>query len=287
MSSNIAERLVARLEPLLDQDRIKFHGNIPSPHIVIDQFLNKEVARQVECEFPPSEDTRWNRFSHVNDKKLAYNTEFDLPPAVKRLVDALSSNTFVRYMEKLTKVEGLIPDHFSSGAMHYTLAGGYIKLHLDPTVHPVDPRLKRQFNLLIYLNKNWEESFGGELQLWDIPVTKCFKKVLPAFNRAIIIDTKTTVHGFPEPIRCSEDNGRKALVMYYFTREKMPIPAKITNYKAQPDDSFFVKMKVFYGRTLLQTFYFLKRYFNFNEKRVFRVMKFAESILTSIGLKKR
>ena len=37
--------------------------------------------------------------------------------------------------------------------------------------------LDRRINVLIYLNHNWKESYGGSLELWDRKVKKCVKKI--------------------------------------------------------------------------------------------------------------
>jgi len=146
MSSKIAEELLARLEPLLDQNKVEYHkyyDNIQIPHIAFDDFLDKTLARQVESEFPPAGDPRWEYNHHPNEKKLGYNLAYDLPPTVIDLVEALSSKAFVGYLEELTQIDGLVPDHSHSKAMHLALTGGYINLHMDPNVHPVDRHLKR------------------------------------------------------------------------------------------------------------------------------------------------
>ena len=36
--------------------------------------------------------------------------------------------------------------------------------------------LDRRINVLIYLNHEWEEKFGGSLELWDNEIKKMCKK---------------------------------------------------------------------------------------------------------------
>ena len=74
--------------------------------------------------------------------------------------------------------------------------------------------LERRLNLIVFLNDDWDESYGGWLQLSDaVPdeaSTACpwrpgesRARVLPALNRAVIFDTTCpSFHGLPEPIRC-------------------------------------------------------------------------------------
>jgi len=39
-------------------------------------------------------------------------------------------------------------------------------VHVDYNKHNYLP-LDRRLNLLLYLNEDWEESFGGAIELWD------------------------------------------------------------------------------------------------------------------------
>ena len=286
MVSKIVEQLMGRHGPLLDQNRAEYHEDIETPHIVFEDFLDRTLAKQVASEFPPVGDTRWTHNYHFNERKMGYDLNYDLPPSVKKLVEALSSKAFIEYIKKLTKIDGLVPDYDHSTAMHYALAGGFINLHMDPNVHVSNHHLERRVNLLLYLNRNWKESFGGELQIWDSDVTKCYKKVLPAFNRCIIFDTKKVMHGFPDPITCPKDDGRKAVVMYYFTRHNVSITQRITDYKARPSDSLPVKIKIYFGRVLLYVFYFLRDHFNFSQDTAGKLTKFVDTILSLIKLRK-
>jgi hypothetical protein len=78
--------------------------------------------------------------------------------------------------------------------------------------------LDRRLNLLLYLNKDWPEEYGGHLELWDRQMQKCEAKVLPIFNRVLIFGTTDfTYHGHPDPLRCPEGVTRKSLALYYFS----------------------------------------------------------------------
>ena len=90
-------------------------------------------------------------------------------------------------------------------------------MHADYNKHEAYG-LDRRLNLLLYLNKNWREEFGGQLQLWDRDMTRCEAKIAPVFNRVMIFGTTDfTYHGHPDPLQCPEDMTRKSLALYYFT----------------------------------------------------------------------
>ena len=95
--------------------------------------------------------------------------------------------------------------------------GGHLAIHADFNPH-VKLKLRRRLNLLIYLNEDWEERFGGDLELWDKKMEKCEVKISPIFNRAVLFNTDSdTFHGNPEPLDCPPKRSRRSLGFYYYT----------------------------------------------------------------------
>jgi hypothetical protein len=118
----------------------------------------------------------------------------------------------------LTGITGLIPDpSFNGGGCHQIQRGGKLGVHVDfnklKTVN-----LDRRLNLLVYLNKNWKDEYGGHFELWDAEGKSSLKKVAPLFNRCVIFSTtETSYHGHPHPLTCPEGSTRKSVALYYYT----------------------------------------------------------------------
>src|SRR5690606_7951229 len=75
-----------------------------------------------------------------------------------------------------------------------------------------------RLNILIYLNKDWEESYGGHFELWDKDMKECQQKILPVFNRmAMFSTTSHSYHGHPNPLTCPDDRSRKSIALYYYS----------------------------------------------------------------------
>ena len=78
-------------------------------------------------------------------------------------------------------------------------------------------KLDRRLNVIVYLNPNWKEDYGGHLEFWDKKMKAPIKKILPIFNRLAIFSTNDfTNHGHPEALSCPEDMSRKSLALFYF-----------------------------------------------------------------------
>ncbi len=188
------------LDRLAEQYSEQYQNNHPFPHIVIDDFLPPEILEAILDEYPAPDDIDWKSFENKSEKKLASTSEQQMGPMTRFLLYQLNAETFINFLEKLTGIEGLVPDpHFIGGGLHQIEAGGFLKVHVDFNKHS-RMNLDRRLNLLIYLNKDWQEDYGGYLQLWDAEMNACQQKILPLFNRCVIFSTTDfSYHATPIP----------------------------------------------------------------------------------------
>jgi 2OG-Fe(II) oxygenase superfamily len=225
MNSNLTFQLdVDYLNQLVLTHRSDYAQAAPFPHVVIDDFLPPALLESVLREFPQVNSVQWQTFENAAEKKLASTHELQMGELTRFLLYQLNSSTFLTFLEQLTGITGLIPDpHFVGGGLHQIERGGYLKMHVDFNRYD-RLKLDRRLNLLIYLNQNWSEEYGGHLELWDPDMTRCEKKVLPIFNRCVIFSTTDfSYHGHPEPLTCPEDTTRKSLALYYYSNGRPEI----------------------------------------------------------------
>jgi len=193
----------------------------PFPHVVIDNFLPSEVIDKVLAEFPKAGGKDWIQFNNTAEKKLTTNHEQQFGPFTRSLLSQFNSMTFLDFLQELTGIEGLISDAcFDGGGLHQIEAGGFLKIHADFNINRIN-HMYRRLNLILYLNKEWCEAYGGHLELWDVKMERCVQKVLPVVNRCVIFKTTSnSYHGHPEPITCPPGVSRKSLALYYFTQRE-------------------------------------------------------------------
>ncbi|PIE24038.1 MAG: proline hydroxylase [Planctomycetota bacterium] len=198
--------------------RETYRGGDPFPHIVIDNFFPEPIVDQVLDEFPSPASYEWQEFKNSRERKLASSNEKLLGPATRRLIWEMNSQVFLEFLQVLTGIDNLISDPMLlGGGLHQIERGGKLGLHADFNKHQ-QYKLDRRLNLLLYLNKDWEEEYGGHFELWDRDVKRCAKKVLPIFNRiAVFSTTEHSWHGHPDPLNCPEGMSRKSLALYYYT----------------------------------------------------------------------
>ena len=169
------------------ENREKYANAEPFPHIVIDNLFNENILNSIIDEFPNNLDQIGNNFSNKVEKKLSLNKSVLLSHSTNNFINFLNSQIFLDFLQKLTSIkEKLVPDpYLLGGGLHELRKNGYLNIHADFNLHP-SMKLDRRLNILIYLNKNWQENYGGSLQLWDKDMKKCERKILPEYNRMVI-----------------------------------------------------------------------------------------------------
>jgi 2OG-Fe(II) oxygenase superfamily len=105
------------------------------------------------------------------------------------------------------------------GGLHQISRGGKLAVHVDYSHHPQNG-LFRRLNLLLYMNRDWPEGYGGNLELWSADLKTCEARILPVFNRcATFATSEISYHGHPAPLTCPADRTRNSLSLYYYTKE--------------------------------------------------------------------
>jgi Rps23 Pro-64 3,4-dihydroxylase Tpa1-like proline 4-hydroxylase len=220
LQTSMARRL-DELTAQLDALAPRYQTAEPFPHLAVDDFLPPQIARAALAEFPPESSDVWAKLPTEDQKrKLASTDEGRIPPILRAVLFELNSGRFLRFLEKLAGVENLIADaKLVGGGLHQVMTGGKLAMHIDYSHHPQND-LFRRINLLVYLNEHWTEQYGGHLELWDAKLKARQVQILPAFNRCVIFSTSDiSYHGHPEPLTCPDHMSRKAISLYYFTKE--------------------------------------------------------------------
>jgi hypothetical protein len=207
-----------RMRDVMESARSDYASAKPFPHVVFDDFFDPNLVDLILEEFPKPKQINWQKFDNAAEIKLASAAEASFGPMTRLFLYHLNSVTFLEFLSGVTGIENLISDpHFEGGGLHQIVRGGKLGVHADFNKHR-DYGLDRRLNLLLYLNKDWREEYGGGLELWNRDMSRCESKVLPIFNRMMIFGTTDfTYHGHPDPLQCPEGMTRKSLALYYFS----------------------------------------------------------------------
>lgn len=205
----------------------------PFPHIVLDNFIDVDILRRVNDEFPSPAP---GRFADEHSwLKTGYTLGQIRSAYIHDLLNVLNAPPFLAFLQEMTGIRGLVSDpYFNGGGLHATRRGGHLSIHADFNLHP-HTKMHRRLNLILYLNENWDDDFGGNLELWDQEMKSCVKSVAPIMNRAVIFNTDTTsYHGHPDPLNSPEDRVRRSIALYYYTVPETGMKRHSTLFQVRP-----------------------------------------------------
>lgn len=219
-------QVLEKLDAHIYESGSLFSAQDPFPHAVIDNIFPEQLIDSLLLEFPAADDPMWERSTEAGIQvKLRSNwkSELEIQPVTRSVVHFFNSGSFMTRMSELTSVPRLISDpYFTGGGLNCILPGGVLDVHADGNWHD-SMGVHRRLNAILYLNRNWDEKWGGHFELWDRELTAAVKKISPISNRLLIFETHDfTYHGHPTPLQCPANRSRKSMIFYYYTSSQRP-----------------------------------------------------------------
>ena len=268
-----------RWQPLLPGLAQKYGDNHPCPHVLLRDFLELETALRMSHEFPQPTSDAWTQYKHANENKLGMPKRELFPPMLGAVTDELNSPEFVVWVSRLTGIPGLVADPMlEGGGLHQSGPGGYLNVHTDFSKHHFHAHWHRRVNLILYLNPEWDQSWGGSIELWEKApgggIARCGAKYPPLLNHALIFTTdERSLHGFPDPLKCPVGQSRKSLALYYYTVEQdEKFNIRSTDYFARPQDSRAKAAMIWLDKKAVDIYSRAKARFGFSDAFASRVL---------------
>jgi hypothetical protein len=214
-----------RLSAIAAASSVQYRVATPFPHAVLDGLFSEALLDRTVAELPGAA-APWNRYETADERKRVCSDPAAFGPAGETIVHALNSPRFLKFLEALTGIPGLIPDPYLHAAGYMVVPPeGFLGLHYDFTTQR-DLKLDRRINVLLYLNRDWLPEWGGQLELHsNDPLSERKHQEIsiePIFNRLVIFNTPNALHGHRRPIACPPDRARLCLSWYYYTAPPTP-----------------------------------------------------------------
>lgn len=203
----------------------RFAQRDPFRHVVIDDFLEADYAARLLAQFPAFE--RGNALNEAGEpgNKSTVERVRNLGPAFTRLDDLVQSREFLDLIGHLTGIPDLIYDPwYFGGGTHENKQGQDLDAHVDFNRHPIE-NWHRRLNLIVYLNPEWEDCWGGTLELHTDPRSPDDQVtvITPSYNRCVIFETtESSWHGFSRiaPPSQRADITRRSIALYFYTNDR-------------------------------------------------------------------
>jgi hypothetical protein len=195
----------------------------PFPHVVIPDLLSVAPA-DVPATFPALDAACWRELvdGYQHGKKILSKIEL-VPEPFASMLRELMEPTALAFVERITGIRCLLTDPYLQGAgLHCSGPGGVMAPHSDTHVYE-RLGIYRRVNLILYLNPEWHESYGGCLELYgQADRVKPVRSIVPAWGTAVIfVSGVRSMHGFMRPV-VGAGRIRQSLAVYYYTAAAAP-----------------------------------------------------------------
>lgn len=196
----------------------------PFRHVVIDHFFDTAFCQRLLAEFPAFDKRAAMNENGEVGGKATQEKMHNLGASFRRLDEVVQGAEFRELIGEITGIPDLQYDpHYFGGGTHENRQGQDLDPHVDFNYHPIS-RQHRRLNLIVYLNPEWQDEWGGSLQLHKNPYLDPSQDEIvtltPLMNRCVIFETtESSWHGFAR-INLPEDRqalSRKSFALYYYT----------------------------------------------------------------------
>jgi len=261
--------------PLVRHLAKQYQSATPFAHIQLAPFLEAEMAQQLASDFPDLYSSEWIHYKHANENKLGLTQRALFPKSIGAVVDELNSAPFVAWLRELTGIPDIFADpSLEGGGLHQSEIGGFLNIHTDFSVHHHRPDWERRVNLILYLNTDWQDSWGGALEFWDENMKQRAAHYFPRINHAVIFNTgEKSLHGFPVPLRCPPGVARKSLALYYYSPRKMDSVVHATKYRPRPGDGLKKSLMIHFDTYVLDLYSRAKRRLRFSDRAASNLLR--------------
>ena len=128
---------------------------------MIDGLFNPDLLDLIAEEF---DSTDWRGVTGRHQRTLRSVDCPNLGSAAQLYFDTIYSGWFIDWLSMLTGVDHLLTDpKLVDGGLHETRRGGSFGVHRDFERHRKNG-LRNEMVLITYLNKSWQEEWGGQLE---------------------------------------------------------------------------------------------------------------------------
>ena len=230
----IAALIIEKLDQQESRCSEEFRAPGQVASFVVDDLLPDEIVQEIARVFPSSEQMAFR--NSIHERKYVSSQMNEYNPLMEEIIFAFQEPDLVSKVSEITGIPNLLGDELLYAAGISGMAKGcFLKPHLDNS-HDLAGKKYRVLNLLFYVTPHWQESYGGNLEIWDEGVKNTPRTIVSQFNRLLVMTTyRTSWHSVSEVLH---DDMRRCISTYYFSKESLESRDyyHVTSFKGRPRD---------------------------------------------------
>ncbi|HCQ13345.1 2OG-Fe(II) oxygenase [Flavobacterium sp.] len=200
----------------------------------LDDLLPMEIASKIHEVFPPASQMVLKK-SIREDKYIAAQMNL-YNPLLEEIIYAFQDKRIVDLVASICNIEHAIPDeNLYAGGISMMGKNQFLNPHLDNS-HDKDREYWRVLNLLYYVTPNWNEEYGGNLELWPNGLKQKQITIHSKFNRLAVMATHDSSLHSVSPVIF--DGFRCCVSNYYFSKNPLleSDTFHVTSFRGRPEN---------------------------------------------------
>lgn len=211
----------------------------PFSYVVIDNFAEEGKLYKILDTFPvPGADNLNKSRDYIFAKNKYEKANFkEVSAECREIYQDFTSERFQKIIRQITNQNVFIDREFHGGGIHQGGEGSFLDMHIDFNYHPLHHNWFRNLNILLYLNPDWKQEYGGQLKLKHT-VTGESSEIEPLFNRCVIMFTRDyTLHGY-DRISFPQGTFRRSIATYAYNIDPNPQNSRSTRWIPETTSPF-------------------------------------------------
>ncbi|MGO1073279.1 2OG-Fe(II) oxygenase [Lysobacter sp. CA199] len=229
----IGSLIEQRLARAIDESGRQWQQAAPIHYFIVDDLLPVELAMQIRQAFPQTSQMMLRK----SLRELKYiSAQMDRhAPILEEIIFAFQQPAVVEQVRAITALRSLYPDeHLYAGGISVMGRGHFLNPHLDNS-HDKDRERYRVLNLLYYVSPDWQETNGGNLEVWPDGPDGRPTTIVSRFNRLAVMVTNQ--HSWHSVSTSLSDELRCCVSNYYFSDHPAASDEYFhpTSFRGRPD----------------------------------------------------
>ncbi|AWH86726.1 2OG-Fe(II) oxygenase [Flavobacterium album] len=230
-----ADVILKRLEENKEALKVQYaKSSTAIGYFFLDDLLPKEMATEIYRAFPPAGEMVHKKSIREDKYVAAQMNKYN--PLLEEIIYAFQDKRIVDVVSEICGLSGIMPDeHLYAGGISAMGYKQFLNPHLDNS-HDKDRERWRVLNLLYYVTTDWNEEYGGNLELWPDGMRQKQVTIYSKFNRLAVMATHNkSLHSVSpviyEGLRCCVSN-------YYFSKEPLQQTDTfhVTSFRGRPEN---------------------------------------------------